>query len=163
MPAVGRKPTRGENNAFLWAQSAVEESFKGVTFNVKIRVSASMSTQFADREYNLKLAACSSGADVHRIIEKQLFGPKSAATIGLFFEGEPLPRHLPIYQVGIDEAETIDVISLEPRQLSRAESCMTFGRSAWKSRCVSRSAVSSDALPSDLAPPSDSGRTSWTV
>lgn len=93
---------------------ALRESLQGVTYKVTFERPQDVGGSAAGKRISLDLDAVAQVQVVQQMVEVEMFGAIGAEPAFLLFQGMPLPPHISLYQLGIDDGKTVVVSKERP-------------------------------------------------
>lgn len=95
--------------------AALEESLRGVTYRVIFHRPEAAGGAAAGKRVTLTLDALALVGDVQQMVELELFGRVGLEPAFLHFEGVSLPPHCTLFQAGIENGSTVEVLKDAPQ------------------------------------------------
>lgn len=114
---AGMEAFLGAAQEAMEMNAALEESMRGVTYNVHFYRPEDSGGAAAGKSVALSLDALSVIEDVQQIVELELFGAAGTEPAHLALEGRPLPPHVTLFQAGIDDGKVVQVLRNLPPQV----------------------------------------------
>merc|ERR1719343_1748682 len=107
-------PLMGHLQEAAEANQAVLESLQGVAYHVTFERPQDAGGKAAGKKVRLQVDALAQMDVVQQMVEVEMFGEIGKEPAFLVFQGTPLPPHIMLFNAGIQEGSTVQVVKERP-------------------------------------------------